>query len=126
MKWKVKFIVDIIEEKLEIRNKKKAVINTMLDEIGFPKLQSSNNSEATYDYLLSMDLYKLTYEEVEELKKKRELKQLEYDSLLNKKPNDLWLDDLDEFEKAYSASLIEYERQYSESIPKPKKKKNNK
>lgn len=126
MKWKVKFIVDIIEEKLEIRNKKKAVINTMLEEIGFPKLQSANGNEKTYDYLLTMDLYKLTYEEVEELKKKREMKQLEYDNLLNKKPTDLWLEDLDEFEKAYSNSLVEYEKQYLESAPKTKKKRNNK
>jgi hypothetical protein len=73
-----------------------------------------------------MDLYKLTYEEVEELKKKRDTKQTEYDILMNKKPTDLWIEDLDGFDKAYNAELEEYNKEYSSNISKTKKKKTTK
>jgi DNA topoisomerase-2 len=119
--WKVKFILEIVENKLEIRNKKKADINNLLQERGYPKLLND-----TYDYLLTMDLYKLTYEEVEELKKKRDTKQVEHDILMNKKPTDLWIEDLDGFDKVYNESLLEYDKEHSSNIPKTKKKKTTK
>ncbi len=119
--WKVKFILEIVENKLEIRNKKKADINKLLQERGYPKLLND-----TYDYLLTMDLYKLTYEEVEELKKKRDAKQVEHDALMNKKPTDLWIEDLDGFDKTYNEALIEYDKEHSSNIPKTKKKKTTK
>lgn len=119
--WKVKFILEIVENKLEIRNKKKADINKLLQDRGYPKLLND-----TYDYLLTMDLYKLTYEEVEELKKKKDNKQTEHDLLLNKKPTDLWIEDLNEFDKSYSELLEAYEKEHSSNIPKTKKKKTTK
>ena len=119
--WKVKFILEIIENKLEIRNKKKADITKLLEGKGYPKLSNDN-----YDYLLTMDLYKLTYEEVEELKKKRDNKQSEYDILVNKKSTDLWLQDLDGFDKSYTELLEAYEKEYSANVPKTKKKKTGK
>jgi uncharacterized membrane protein len=73
-----------------------------------------------------MDLYKLTYEEVEELKKKRDAKQVEHDILMNKKPTDLWIEDLDGFDKLYNELLEEYDKQHSSNIPKIKKKKTTK
>jgi hypothetical protein len=73
-----------------------------------------------------MDLYKLTYEEVEELKKKRDNKQAEYDILVNKKSTDLWLEDLDGFDKSYTELLEAYEKEHLANVPKTKKKKTGK
>ena len=115
--WKVKFILEIVENKLEIRNKKKAEITKSLENKGYPKLSNDN-----YDYLLTMDLYKLSYEEVEELKKKKDNKQSEYDILSNKKPCDLWIEDLDQFDNEYSKSLEEYDKEHLNNIVKKKKK----
>ena len=125
--WKVKFILAIVEGKMEIRNKKKSVIHDMLENEKYPKLGKIGAVEGepgvslSYDYLLTMDLYKLSYEEVEELKKKRDAKQTEYDILMNKKPTDLWIEDLDEFEKTYKIVLDEYDK--TQVASKPKKKK---
>ena len=93
--FKVKFILMIINKKLEINNKKKSEIEEKLIELKFIKIEDS------YNYLLSMPIYNLTQEKIEELKKQEKEKQTEYDTLVKMKPHDLWLIDLDDFENAY-------------------------
>ena len=93
--YKVKFILLIVEKKLDINNKKKSEIEVKLEELKFPRHENS------YNYLLSMPLYNLTYEKIEELKKQEKEKQTEFDTLIGMKPEDLWKKDLDEFEQAY-------------------------
>ena len=95
--WKVKFILMIINKKLEINNKKKSEIEEKLIELKFIKIEDS------YNYLLSMPIYNLTQEKIEELKKQEKEKQTEYDTLVKMKPQDLWLTDLDDFENAYDS-----------------------
>ena len=95
--WKVKFILMIINKKLEINNKKKSEIEEKLIELKFIKIDDS------YNYLLSMPIYNLTQEKIEELKKQEKEKQTEYDTLVKMKPQDLWLTDLDDFENAYDS-----------------------
>ena len=94
---KVKFILLIINKKLEINNKKKSEIEEKLIELKFIKISDS------YNYLLSMPIYNLTQEKIEELKKQENEKQTEYDILVKMKPHDLWLIDLDDFENAYDS-----------------------
>ena len=93
--YKVKFILLIVEKKLDINNKKKSEIEEKLEELKFPRHDNS------YNYLLSMPLYNLTYEKIEELKKQEKEKQTEFDTLIGMKPEDLWTNDLDEFEQSY-------------------------
>lgn len=95
IKYKVQFILEIIDETLEIRNVKKSEIIQKLEEHEYPKIPTKDDNPS-YDYLLGMDLYKLTQEEIEELKNKKELKEAEYNALLNKTSDDLWIDDIDE------------------------------
>jgi hypothetical protein len=45
---------------------------------------------------------------------------------MNKKPTDLWIEDLDGFDKTYNEALIEYDKEHSSNIPKTKKKKTTK
>jgi len=107
IKYKVKFIMEIIDETLEIRNVKKQVIIDNLADKNYPKFVTKDNN-ASYDYLLGMDLYKLTSDEIEELKKKREIKQSEYDTLFEKSANDLWKEDINQFVELYKKDLNRY------------------
>jgi DNA topoisomerase-2 len=93
--WKVKFILMIVEKKLEVNNKKKSDIEAELEKHKFMKNDNS------YNYLLSMPIYNLTNEKIEELKKQEKDKQAEFDALVEKTPEQLWTKDLEELETAY-------------------------
>jgi DNA topoisomerase-2 len=117
LSWKVKFILMVIEDKIIIRKQKKAVLEEKLNELGFPILGEKN-----YDYLLGMELWNLTFEKVEELKKKHKEKQSEYDTLKGLSPEDLWLRELQELEVAYNKWLLLKENLKKEQIELTKKK----
>lgn len=56
-----------------------------------------------YDYLLSMPLWNLTREKVDNLKAERDQKQKELDTLLGTSVRELWCRDLDEFMEEWDA-----------------------
>ena len=114
---KVKFILMIINKKLEINNKKKSEIEEKLIELKFIKIDDS------YNYLLSMPIYNLTQEKIEELKKQENEKQTEYDTLVKMKPHDLWLIDLDNFENAYDSWIEAKKEKENNNVPHKKVKK---
>lgn len=113
IKYKTKFISEIVNEERVINKKTKAVITEELVASNYPIINKS------YDYLLKMDLYKLTHEEIESLKLKCELKQVKYDTLHAKSPNDLWIEDLDEFLSVWRRD----QRKYNKDHKVPKKSK---
>ena len=117
LSWKVKFILMVIEDKIIIRKQKKAVLEEKLNELGFPILGEKN-----YDYLLGMELWNLTFEKVEELKKKHKEKQSEYDTLKGLSPEDIWLGELQELEVAYNKWLLLKDNLKKEQIELIKKK----
>jgi DNA topoisomerase-2 len=93
--WKVKFILYIIENKLEINNKKRAVIEEKLIEFGFPKLGKNKDDEkVSYDYLLSLPVYNLTKEKIDELKKNKDDKETEFNELNDLSPEEIWSNEL--------------------------------
>ena len=93
--WKVKFILLIVEKKLEINNKKKVEIEAELQTKKFPKIDNS------YNYLLTMPIYNLTNEKIEELKKQQNEKETEFNALVEKTPEKLWTTDLENLEESY-------------------------
>jgi DNA topoisomerase-2 len=101
LSWKVKFILMICEDKLIINKKKKQDIENELIKLNFPKLSKNNNKES-YDYLLSMELYNLTFEKIEELKKQENEKQTEYNNLNKTTIENMWLNELNILEKKYN------------------------
>ena len=130
IKYKVAFIQEIIDDTIEIKNVKKQKIMDQLTEHKFPKISIKEDQEPSFDYLMSMDLYKLTEEEIDELKKKKEMKQLEFDELSGTSSTDLWINDIDKFIESYKKSLIQYNRDHSapvlsnkKKLKKPRKKK---
>lgn len=106
----------IVEKKLEINNKKKSEIEADLEKNKFPK------HDNTYNYLLSMPLYNLTNEKIEELKKHEKDKQTEHDDLVSKKPEQLWMHDLLELETAYDKWTESKEKDTSNTSTNKKKK----
>lgn len=94
---KVRFILMIVEKKLIINNRKKDDIENELNTLKFPKFgKNKDDTNINYNYLLTMPLYSLTYEKIEELKNQMKNKELEYNTLLNMTAIDVWKKDLKE------------------------------
>merc|ERR1719293_267158 len=116
---KARFILMVVEGELEIRKKKKADLLKELQKKGFKTMSELdailesddiNSSEpeekegaagddeaekTDYDYLLGMNLWSLTYEKVEEIKKQHEQKVQELNILLKTTIEQMWDRDLD-------------------------------
>ncbi|KAK5044835.1 DNA topoisomerase 2 [Exophiala bonariae] len=115
-----RFIQMIIDGKLVISKKKKAVLITELQKLGFtpfPKIKDAEESgelepvveeeidesdddsidASAYDYLLGMALWSLTQERVEKVRRQIADKEQEVDVLMKKSKEDLWIADLDDF-----------------------------
>lgn len=147
---RVRFILDIINGKLEIKNvPKKKVIEQMeklqypyvfnkkntntnkverqvLDKDQYSKLSSIDKENCNYDFLLEMSLYTLTQEKVEELKKEKDQLETELETLKSKTKNDLWIEDLDDLRSEYDKFMKEYYKENnfdSQSFAKNDKKK---
>ena len=99
IKFKVKFIKEIVNKTLKINNKKKAVIEKDLTDKEYPKLgKTFDDKTISYDYLLGMNLYSLTKEKIEELEKQLDDKKTLYNTLKKKSPQDIWKEELEELE----------------------------
>ena len=87
---RIRFILDIINNKLEIRNNKKNNIEKYLEENKF-KIK-----DKSYDYLIKMPIWNLTYEKKEELLKEFKNKEIEIKNIKKSTIQELWLNDLQE------------------------------
>ena len=87
---KVRFIDGIIKKKLDIFNKTKDNIVSILEKNKFIKLKD----EPPFDYLIRMPFYSITKEKVQSLKEQFDKKQEEYNLIKKKKIENMWLDDL--------------------------------
>jgi DNA topoisomerase-2 len=122
--FKVKFILMVVEKKLEVNNKKRTEIEEKLEKLKFPKLgRSKDDTKVSYDYLLSMPIYNLTYEKIEELKKQQEDKEAEYEELNGKTPQDIWSTELDVLEEEYTKWYNKKVQEAKENGIKKKSKK---
>ncbi len=107
-KYKKLFIEYILDKKLIIEKQKKDVIINRLKELKFPRLArkiTAEDSEKSYQYLIDMPLWSLTYEKIEELKKEVEDIQRILEDYKNKTIEELWNEELDEFVKAYNVYI---------------------
>jgi DNA topoisomerase II len=115
IKYKVRFINEIINETFEIRNVKKNILHSNLETKNYPKFPNSKNI-LSYDYLLTMDFYKLTEEEINDLNNKKEQKETEYNTLFNKSGSDLWKEDLEILSIEYKKSMKIFLKEYNEEV----------
>lgn len=95
LSYKVKFILMVVKKELKINNRKKDVIEKDLSLHKFPMFgKNINDDNKSYNYLLGMPIYSLTYEKIEELKNQMKDKETEYKELFNKTSKDLWKEEL--------------------------------
>jgi DNA topoisomerase-2 len=124
LKWKMKFIEEVLDDKIVVYRKKRDDIIAQLIKKKYPVL----DNDQKYEYLLSLPIHSFTYEKIEELKEKITNKEEEIATLDSKDEKELWKEELDDFCAAY---VKEYDPiatkvskvKVSKIIPVPKKKK---
>jgi len=120
--YKVKFILMIIDKKLVVNNKKKSELEEELEKLKFPKMgKSIKDTDNSYNYLLSMPIYNLTKEKIDELKNQENDKQIEFDTLDKLQVHDIWLTELEKLEKEYDSWM-----KHKNEAPKSTKTKTKK
>ncbi|KKY29190.1 putative dna topoisomerase ii [Phaeomoniella chlamydospora] len=126
-----RFVKMIIDGKLNISKKKKSVLISELQKLGFKafakvedaskagelqRAQQDDDDDSgtevevaanSYDYLLGMPLWSLTQERVDKLLKQIGDKEMEIDTLIKLSKEDLWERDLDEFIAEWENQLLE-------------------
>ena len=136
-KYKRMFIEYILEKKIIIEKQKKDTIIARLKELKFPRLAKRINvsdEEKSYQYLINMPLWSLTFEKIEELANEEIDIQRILDDYKNLPISDMWINELDEFVKAYNIwtkeldkiRLKEEKLCNTKEIPKKKNKQSNK
>jgi len=96
LKYKMKFIEDVLEDKIVINRKKR---DEIVEQLVRKKYPQQNNDK--YEYLLSMPIHSFTYEKIEDMKDKITNKEEEINLLESKTEKELWVDELEEFRSAY-------------------------
>lgn len=97
---KIKFIDLVISKKISLFNKSKDEIIKILTDHNLLILEN----EPPFDYLIRMSFYSFTKEKIVELKKTHHDKKQEFDILINKTIESMWLDDLAELKKLLVAN----------------------
>jgi DNA topoisomerase II len=118
LNYKVKFILQVINKEIKINNRKKADIESKLFVLKYPKL----GKDSSYQYLLGMPIYSLTFEKVQELKKQKNAKETEYNKLKETDIKDIWREELNMLLQEYNKWLDEKKKDEETSLPKKGKK----
>ena len=93
--------LEIINNTIDIRNKSKTEIHNILESKEYPKLEIKENTGKSFDYLLKMDLFKLSKDEIEKLKKLHNEKETEVNTLEKKTINEIWIEELKQLKEKY-------------------------
>ena len=117
---RARFILDVINEVIRIRNVPRAEVVSQLQKLGYPVMTDGDllipleratkqqKDDGNYDYLIRMPIYSLTKEKVEELLQEKEAKNKELTILKAKTDKDLWEADLGVFETEFKKHMDEF------------------
>lgn len=94
LKYRRKFILQVISNQLIISKKQKSALIEELEELEYPELSTSVNSKPSYDYLVGMPMWSLTQEKIDELESDYNNKKSELETYKNTPIQDLWLGEL--------------------------------
>ena len=127
---KIRFIEDIINDKIVVYKKTKTELTEILETMEYPKFIMDSSNNASYNYLLNMPIYSLTVDNLENLKKQEEDKQLALTTLDETTIEKLWLKDLESFKSEYRQYMLALQKELKEankdSLTSSKKKKSKK
>tara|TARA_B100000902_G_C27171900_1_gene844267 strand:- start:114 stop:1130 length:1017 start_codon:yes stop_codon:yes gene_type:complete len=91
---KAKYIKEVLSGSIELRNKKKNEIQSMLESKGYDKVDSDNE----FKYLLKMSMDSVSKENVDKLLKDTENKKKELERVMNLTIECMWQEELEELE----------------------------
>ena len=122
LKFRRRFIKEVISNKLIINKKQKQVLVNELSELGYPELSTNINYKPSYDYLVGLPMWVLTQEKIDELESNYNEKKQELDTYKNTTIQDLWLGEL----KVLEALYIKWEEDKINELCETTTCKNNK
>ncbi|CAD25222.1 DNA TOPOISOMERASE II [Encephalitozoon cuniculi GB-M1] len=106
---KVRFIKEVSMGELVISRRRKGEVIFDLESRGYARADD-------YEYLLSMSILSLTVERIERLSNEHAKRLSEYNQLMGKTPKELWLEDLEVFEKEYLRIAENEAREYDDEL----------
>ena len=118
---KRKFIMQVMDGKIVVFRKKKAVLEAELEKKGYEK-DVRKESEGNYNYLIKLPVSTFTEEELKKLEEEYITAKKRLAELQNTTEKQLWLNDLDKFMEEYT-ELIEKLKDESKSTKKTRKSK---
>tara|TARA_B100001094_G_C17895812_1_gene653950 strand:- start:289 stop:786 length:498 start_codon:yes stop_codon:yes gene_type:complete len=95
---KARFISDILNDKLDLRRKKRDVVNALLTKEGYDVI----DNDSDYKYLVRLPMDSVTQENYDKLVQDKNNKIQELQILKATSEKDIWLSELDNLEKQYS------------------------
>ncbi len=100
---KMKFIKNIITDRIKVYKQSKLNIERQLIDLKFKLIDES------YDYLLNMPIYSLTKEKIIDLKSSYDSKKVELENIKKSTLENLWLDDLKELKQFLVKNIGKYD-----------------
>jgi DNA topoisomerase-2 len=100
---KARYIVETLDNKIDLRRKKNNEIIELLTKLKFDK--NPNQEDQPYNYLIKMPMDSVSEESVSKLLKDKEDKQQEYNILEKKSVETIWLEELEELKIEYMKLL---------------------
>lgn len=102
---KVRFIQDIIDNRIKVMNKKIKEVEEQLQKLEYPQIglptEDGGHEATSYHYLTRMPIYHLTLEKKQELEKEAEKLRSEINSLRTKPIQRIWQEELVELLKEW-------------------------
>jgi DNA topoisomerase-2 len=119
---RARFILDVIADVVKVRNVPKVEVVKQLIILKYPinvdgKIIPDNDlsyqtvckdGSGDYDYLISMPIYSLTKEKVDQLMKEKDEQNQKLEILKKKTDKDIWEDDLKQFETDYKKHMDDF------------------
>jgi len=111
---KERFIQEVIDKTLLIMNETEDVINNTLKE----RKYDEEPEVGGYDYLLRLQIRTFTLDKIIQLKNDIKNISIKIDKLKSTEPQNIWLDELDEFEKHYDKWIINMSKRSTKKTTK--------
>ncbi len=105
VKNKMKFLTEVMDETLEIKDKDETDLYRDLEKRGYYKVTDSEDGDerlSSYRYLLNMNIRSFTKQKLESLQKDIDKMEDELDKAKRTSPSDMWLNELNELESEYN------------------------
>ncbi len=109
LKYRKQYIEDILDKKIIVERVTRPKLIQQIIDNEYPELSINLNNTPSYDYLLSLPITALTMEKIDDINQEFKGKKDELDTYKNTSIQNLWLGELDEFEKEYEKWLSSIE-----------------